>query len=157
MQRITPFLWFDTQAEDAASFYVSVFKNSKILAVTRSGDSGPGPKGAALTVAFELDGLKFTALNAGPQFRFTEAVSFVVNCDTQDEVDYYWSTLREGTASEGQCGWLKDRFGLSWQVVPKVLPELLSAKDPARANRVMQALMAMRKLDIATLQRAAGV
>jgi predicted 3-demethylubiquinone-9 3-methyltransferase (glyoxalase superfamily) len=156
VQKITPFLWFDTQAEDAVNFYVSVFKNSKILAVTRYGDSGPGPKGSVLTVAFELDGLKFTALNAGPQFKFTEAVSFVVNCETQDEIDYYWSKLREGTSWDGQCGWLKDKFGLSWQVVPKALPELLSAKDPARANRVMQALMPMKKLDIAALERAAG-
>jgi predicted 3-demethylubiquinone-9 3-methyltransferase (glyoxalase superfamily) len=155
MQKITPFLWYDTQAEEAANFYVSIFKESKILGLTRYGEAGPGPKGSVLTVAFELEGQKFTALNGGPHFKFTEAVSFVVNCASQEEVDYFWEKLLEGGGQESQCGWLKDKYGLSWQVVPNVLPELLQDKDPEKANRVMQAMMKMVKIDIETLKRAA--
>jgi predicted 3-demethylubiquinone-9 3-methyltransferase (glyoxalase superfamily) len=155
MQKITPFLWYDTQAEEAANFYVSIFKESKILGLTRYGEAGPGPKGSVLTVAFELEGQKFTALNGGPHFKFTEAVSFVVNCISQEEVDYFWEKLLEGGGQESQCGWLKDKYGLSWQVVPNVLPELLQDKDPEKANRVMQAMMKMVKIDIETLKRAA--
>lgn len=152
-QKITPFLWFDTQAEDAANFYTSVFKNSKVGKVVRYGDAGPGPKGTVLTVSFQLDGQEFIALNGGPQFQFTEAVSFVINCASQEEVDHYWNKLTEG-GQESQCGWLKDKFGLSWQVVPTILTELLADKDPAKANRVMQAMLQMKKIDISVLQRA---
>ena len=155
MQKITPFLWYDTQAEEAANFYVSIFKNSKVVSVARYGEAGPGPKGSAMTVAFELDGQKFVALNGGPHFKFTEAVSFVVNCTSQEEVDYFWEKLLEGGGKESQCGWLKDKYGLSWQIVPTVLPELLQDKDPEKANRVMQAMMKMVKIDIETLKRAA--
>jgi len=155
MPKITPFLWFNTQAEEAANFYVSIFENSKVVTVTRYGEGGPGPKGSVMTAGFELDGQPFTALNGGPNFAFTEAISFVVHCETQNEIDHYWSRLREGTSSPGQCGWLKDKYGLSWQIVPKELPALLSSKDPGRAERVMQALMKMTKLDIAELKRAA--
>ena len=155
MQKISPFLWFDTQAEDAANFYVSIFKNSKIVAVNRYGDTGPGPKGQVMTAAFDLEGQRFTALNGGkqPNINFTDAISFVVQCDTQQEIDYYWARLGEGTTSAGQCGWLKDKFGVSWQVVPKDLPKLLSG-DPARTGRVMAALMKMTKLDLPALNRA---
>jgi predicted 3-demethylubiquinone-9 3-methyltransferase (glyoxalase superfamily) len=152
-QKITPFLWFDTQAEEAANFYTSVFKNSKVGKVMRTGDAGPGPKGTVLTVSFQLDGQEFVALNGGPQFRFTEAVSFVINCTSQEEVDYYWNKLTEG-GQESACGWLKDKFGLSWQVTPTILPEYLTDKDPQKADRVMQAMMQMKKIDIPTLQRA---
>lgn len=152
-QKITPFLWFDTQAEDAANFYTSVFKNSKVGKVVRYGDAGPGPKGTVLTVSLQLDGQEFIALNGGPQFQFTEAVSFVINCASQEEVDHYWNKLTEG-GQESQCGWLKDKFGLSWQVVPTILTELLADKDPAKANRVMQAMLQMKKIDISVLQRA---
>ena len=151
--KITPFLWFDTQAEEAASFYTSIFRNSKIVSVTRYGDAGPGPKGSMQTIAFELEGLRFTALNGGPHFKFNEAVSFVIHCDTQEEVDTYWSRLTAG-GQEVQCGWLKDKFGLSWQIVPKALFELLQNPDPARRNRVMQAMFKMKKLDIAGLENA---
>ena len=155
MQTITPFLWFDTQAEDAANFYVSIFRNSKIVTTTRYGDGGPGPKGQVMTAAFELDGQRFTALNGGkqPNIKFTEAVSFVIHCDAQQDIDYYWSKLREGTNAPGQCGWLKDKFGVSWQVVPKELPQLLSG-EPARTQRVMDALLKMTKLDLPALKRA---
>ena len=155
MPKITPFLWYDNQAEEAANFYVSIFKNSKVLGVTRYGEAGSGPKGSVLTAAFELAGQKFTALNGGPQFKFTEAISFVVNCETQEEVDYFWEKLIAGGGQESMCGWLKDKYGLSWQVVPAILPELLQEKDPEKSNRVMQALMQMKKLDIATLKQAA--
>src|SRR5438270_1812102 len=155
MQKITPFLWYDTQAEEAANFYVSIFKNAKVLGLTRYGEAGPGPKGSVLTAAFELEGEKFTALNGGPQFKFTEAISFVVNCETQEEVDYYWEKLTADGGAESQCGWLKDKYGLSWQVVPTILPELLQEKDPEKSNRIVQALMQMKKLDIAALKRAA--
>lgn len=152
-QKITPFLWFDSQAEEAAHFYTSVFKNSKISTVTRYGDAGPGPKGSVQTIAFELEGQKFTALNGGPHFKFTEAISFVVNCETQEEVDQYWNRLTEG-GHEVQCGWLKDKYGLSWQIVPTALFRLLQNPDPAKTNRVMQAMFKMKKLDIAALENA---
>jgi predicted 3-demethylubiquinone-9 3-methyltransferase (glyoxalase superfamily) len=155
MKRITPFLWFDNQAEEAMKFYLSIFKNSKVLSVTRSGDSGPGPKGSVMTAAFELDGQTFTALNGGPLFKFNESVSFVVGCETQEEIDYFWERLSAG-GQKVECGWLKDKYGLSWQVVPSILPELMGSDDPQRSNRVMQALMQMKKLDIAALKKAAA-
>ncbi len=155
VQKITPFLWFEHQAEQAANFYVSIFPNSKIVKVVRHGEAGPGPAGSAMTVAFELEGQTFTALNGGPHFKFTEAISFVVRCQTQEEVDYYWEKLTAGGA-EVQCGWVKDKFGLSWQVVPDAMPELLSDPDPKKAARVMKAMMGMKKLDVAALRRAAA-
>ncbi len=154
MKRITPFLWFDNQAEEAANFYVSIFRNSRVLDVTRYGDAGPGPNGTVMTVNFVLNGQDFTALNGGPVFKFTEAISFTVDCETQEEVDYYWQRLSDGIF-EGQCGWLKDKFGLSWQIVPSVLGALLRDPDPARAQRAMRAMLQMKKLDITALQRAA--
>jgi len=153
MQKITPFLWFDNQAEEAMNFYVSIFKNSKVVAVTRYGETGPGPKGSVMTAKFELNEQEFVALNGGPHFKFTEAVSFVVNCDTQAEIDEYWEKL-SADGQKSRCGWLKDKFGLSWQVVPTILPELLDEKDPVKADRVMQAIMRMDKLDLKTLQEA---
>jgi len=155
MQKITPFLWFDTNAEAAAEFYVSIFKNSKILNVSRYGDAGPGPKGSVMVVNFQLAGQEFTALNGGPLFKFSEAFSLVVNCETQKELDEYWSKLTSGGGQESQCGWLKDKFGFSWQIVPTELGKLISAKDPAKTNRVMQAVLQMKKLDIAKLRQAA--
>jgi predicted 3-demethylubiquinone-9 3-methyltransferase (glyoxalase superfamily) len=146
--RITPFLWFDSNAEEAVEFYLTVFENSRRLDQVRPAGDSPAPKGKPLTVAFELDGQKFTALNGGPVFKFTEAVSFVIRCDSQQQVDHYWSSLSAG-GSEGQCGWLKDKFGLSWQVVPARLPDLI--KHP----KAMQAMLQMKKLDIAELERAA--
>jgi predicted 3-demethylubiquinone-9 3-methyltransferase (glyoxalase superfamily) len=153
MQKITPFLWFDDQAEEAARFYTSVFKNSKLGNVSRYGDTGPGPKGRVMVAQFQLEGQDFLALNGGPQFKFTEAVSFVVNCETQDEVDYFWEKLSEG-GQTSQCGWLKDKFGLSWQIVPTAMGRLLGGKDPAKSQRAMQAMLQMTKIDIAALQRA---
>jgi len=153
MQKITPFLWFDNNAEEAARFYTSVFKNSKILKVARYGDAGPGPKGSVMTVSFQIEGQPFVALNGGPQFKFTEAVSFVVNCETQKEVDEFWKKLSAG-GEEGPCGWLKDKFGLSWQVVPTILEKLIADPDPVKSQRVMKAMLKMKKLDIAALQRA---
>ena len=153
MQKITPFLWFDNNAEEAANFYVSIFKNSKVLNIARYGDAGPGPKGTVLTVNFEIDGQKFIALNGGPQFKFTEAVSFVVNCETQQEIDYFWEKLSVG-GEKSQCGWLKDRYGLSWQVVPTILGELMGGNDAERSNRVMQEILQMQKLEIEPLKRA---
>jgi predicted 3-demethylubiquinone-9 3-methyltransferase (glyoxalase superfamily) len=156
--KITPCLWFDTQAEDAAKFYVGVFKNSRIVSVSRFPDAGKAvhgkDAGSAMVVEFEIEGQTFTALNGGPQFTFDEAVSFQVMCESQDEIDYYWSKLTAGGGQESQCGWLKDKFKLSWQIVPSIVPQLM-AGDPARAGRVMNAFMKMKKLDIATLQRAA--
>ena len=152
MQTITPFLWFDDKAEEAMHYYVSIFKNSQVISVSRYGDAGPGPKGSVMTASFELDGQAFIALNGGPHFTFTEAISFVVSCDTQQEIDDYWRKLTEG-GKEIQCGWLKDRYGLSWQIVPRILPQLMK-KDPETSNRVMQSLMKMKKLDIAALQQA---
>ena len=154
MQKVTPWLWFDTQAEDAANFYTSVFKNSRILQVSHYGEAGPRPAGMVMTVSFELDGQQFVALNGGPEFSFTEAVSFMVSCADQDEVDYYWNTLTEG-GQPGPCGWLKDRYGLSWQIVPTALDELLNDPDRAKAQRAMQAMLQMGKIDIAELRRAA--
>jgi predicted 3-demethylubiquinone-9 3-methyltransferase (glyoxalase superfamily) len=159
MQKITPFLWFDTQAEEAANFYTSVFKNSKIVSVARYGEEGVKasgrPKGTAMTIAFQLDGQEFVALNGGPHFKFTEAISFVVNCKTQEEVDHYWEKLSTGGDEKAQqCGWLKDKYGLSWQIVPTVLVEMLQDKDSKKSERVMEALLKMKKLDIKTLQRA---
>jgi predicted 3-demethylubiquinone-9 3-methyltransferase (glyoxalase superfamily) len=155
MQTITPCLWFDTEGEDAARFYTSIFPNSKITEITRHGSAGPRPEGTVMTVDFELDGQDFMALNGGPDFTFSEAISFQVFCETQDEVDAYWSKLAEGGA-EGPCGWLKDRFGLSWQIVPKILPELLADPDAAKAQRVMQAMLGMRKIEIDELEQAAA-
>ncbi|HLZ45414.1 MAG TPA: VOC family protein [Gemmatimonadales bacterium] len=152
MQKITPFLWFDNNAEDAAQFYTSVFKNSKILEVSRYGDAGPRPKGTVMVVRFRIGDLEVTALNGGPQFKFSEAFSFVVNCDSQKEIDEYWSKLTAGGGQESECGWLKDKFGFSWQIVPAQMGKLMSNKDPQKANRVMQALLKMKKLDIATLE-----
>jgi predicted 3-demethylubiquinone-9 3-methyltransferase (glyoxalase superfamily) len=154
MPELTTCLWFDTDGEDAARFYTSVFPNSKITQVARYGSAGPRPAGTVMTVSFELDGVRFLALNGGPQYAFSEAISFVVDCATQADVDRYWSTLAEG-GEEGPCGWLKDRFGVSWQIVPTRLPELLADPDPERAQRVMAAMLAMRKLDIAALEAAA--
>src|SRR3954469_3439697 len=153
-QRITPFLWFDSQAEEAANFYCSIFKDSKIGQVVRYGDTGPGPKGSAMIVTFELEGQHFTALNGGPRFKFDEAISFVVNCDTQAEIDYYWEKLTAGGGAEVQCGWLKDKFGLSWQVVPAMIGELMGSSDAARSGRVMQAVLQMKKLNIQTMKDA---
>jgi predicted 3-demethylubiquinone-9 3-methyltransferase (glyoxalase superfamily) len=153
IQKITPFLWFDHQAEEAAGFYASIFPNSKVVKVVRYGKAGPGPPGSAMTVEFQLEGQTFVALNGGPLFKFTEAISFVVNCQTQHEVDAYWDKLSAG-GSDLQCGWLKDKFGLSWQIVPTVLSELLSDPDPQKSQRVMKALMTMKKLDIRALKQA---
>ena len=152
-QRITPCLWFDTQAEEAARFYASIFKNSRITAITHYAEDMPMPKGTVLTVRFELDGQEFLAMNGGPMFPFTEAISLMVECKDQKEIDVYWSRLLEG-GSQAQCGWLKDKFGLSWQVVPEGLEKLIGDKDPAKANRVLQAIMGMIKLDVAKLQAA---
>jgi len=153
LQKITPFLWFDGQAEEAVGFYTSIFKNSRIDGVTRYGDAGPGPKGSVMTIAFELEGQKFTAINGGPVFKFTEAISFVVNCETQQEVDQYWDQLSAG-GKEVQCGWVKDRYGLSWQIVPTVLITMLQDKDAERSQRVMKAMLQMVKIDIAGLEKA---
>lgn len=153
MQKLTPFLWFDHQAEEAANFYVSIFKNSKIVSVDRYGDAGPGPKGAVMIATFQIAGQEFVALNGGPRFKFTEAVSFVVNCETQEEVDYFWEKLSAG-GEKSRCGWLKDKFGLSWQVVPTILDKLMRDKDAVKAQRVMQAMLQMDKIDIKTLQQA---
>jgi len=154
MQRITPCLWFDTEAEDAADFYVSVFKNSQVVSVSRYGEAGPRAAGTVMTVDFELDGQAFIALNGGPEFPFTEAVSLQVDCETQEEVDRYWSVL-SGGGEEGPCGWLKDRYGLSWQIIPVALTELLNDPDTAKAQRVMAAMLQMKKIDIAALEAAA--
>jgi predicted 3-demethylubiquinone-9 3-methyltransferase (glyoxalase superfamily) len=153
MPKITPFLWFDQQAEEAAHFYTSIFKNSKIEAVTRYGDAGPGPKGSVMTVAFHLDGQFFTALNGGPAHKFNEAVSFVVHCDTQQEVDHLWTQLTAG-GKEVACGWLKDRYGLAWQIVPKRFIEMMLDPDPQRKERLMKAMLTMKKLDLAVLEAA---
>jgi predicted 3-demethylubiquinone-9 3-methyltransferase (glyoxalase superfamily) len=152
-QRITPFLWFDTQAEEAANFYVSVFENSKVHTVTHYGETEPGKKGSVMTVGFTLDGQEFTALNAGPQFPFTEAVSFVVNCESQEEIDYFWEELSAG-GKEVQCGWLKDKFGLPWQIVPTEFFELISKGTQEQLDRVMAAMMKMVKMDLAKLKQA---
>ena len=153
MQKITPFLWFDNQAEEAMNFYVSIFPNSNVLQVTHYGDTGPGPKGTVMTAEFQIEGQEFVALNGGPQFKFTEAISFVVNCETQEEVDYFWEKLSEG-GEKSRCGWLEDKFGLSWQVVPTVMVEMFQDKDPEKSQRVMKAMMQMDKLEIKTLKEA---
>ena len=157
MQKIIPFLWFNNEAEEAAEFYTSIFKNSKIVNVSRYSESGSKaagrPEGSVMTVAFQIEGESFTAINGGPVFKFTEAISFVINCDTQKEIDYYWEKLSDGGDPKAQqCGWLKDKYGLSWQIVPTALGELMS--DPSRSERVMNALLQMKKLDIEVLQRA---
>ena len=154
MQKITTYLWFDNQAEEAATFYTSLFEDSRILDVQRYGDAGPGPSGSAMSVTFELAGQRYIALNGGPEFRFTEAISLFVDCESQEEVDDLWAKLTEG-GQESQCGWLKDRWGLSWQIIPRALPELLSNPDPAKAQRAMQAMLGMQKIDIKTLEDAA--
>ncbi len=153
-QKIVPNLWFDTEAEEAAGFYISVFKNSRVLNVAHYTEAGPRAAGTVMIVEFELDGQRFVGINGGPQFTFDEAVSFQIDCETQDEVDYYWERLSEG-GKEGQCGWLKDRYGLSWQVVPTGMEELFTGPDPERANRAMKAMLGMGKIDIEALRNAA--
>ena len=155
MSRISPFLWFDDQAEEAANLYVSVFPNSRISGASRYGEVGPGKPGSVMTISFEIDGLPVTALNGGPIFRFNEAFSMSVDCADQAEVDRYWDALIEGGGQSSQCGWLKDRFGLSWQIVPRILPRLLSDPDRAKAQRVMTAMLKMSRLDVAALEAAA--
>jgi predicted 3-demethylubiquinone-9 3-methyltransferase (glyoxalase superfamily) len=155
MNTITPCLWFDTEGEDAANFYTSVFPNSKIVDVARYGEAGPRAAGTVMTVSFELDGQKFVALNGGPDFSFNEAISFQVSCETQAEVDAYWGKLSEG-GEEGPCGWLKDKFGLSWQIIPTALPRLLGDRDREKSQRVMQAMLSMKKIEVDALERAAA-
>ena len=152
-QKITTFLWFDNKAEAAMEFYTAIFKHSKILSVSRYGEAGPGPKGTVMVGAFELEGQRFLALNGGPRFKFTEAISLVIDCETQAEIDYFWDKLSAGGQTQA-CGWLKDKFGLSWQVVPSVLSELMADKDPQKSKRVMEAMLQMVKFDIARLQAA---
>jgi predicted 3-demethylubiquinone-9 3-methyltransferase (glyoxalase superfamily) len=154
IQKITPFLWFDNQAEEAMNFYVSIFKDSKVLSISRYGEGAPVPVGTVMTASFLIEGQEFTALNGGPLFSFTEAISFVIHCQTQEEVDHYWEKLTYG-GEEVQCGWLKDKFGVSWQVVPEALGRLLNNPDPNKAQRAMQALFTMKKIDISQLQAAA--
>lgn len=158
MQKITPFLWFDNNAEEAVNFYVSLFKNSKVGKVTRyneaSSKAAGRPEGSVMTMEFQLEGQSFTAINGGPHFKFTEAISFVVDCETQEEVDYFWNKLTADGGQESQCAWLKDKYGLSWQIVPRVLIEMIGDKDPQKAQRVMEAMLQMKKIDIATLQQA---
>jgi len=153
MQNITPFLWFDGKAEEAMNFYVSIFKNSRVLGVTRYGEAGPGPKGSVMTASFELDGQRFVALNGGPKFTFSPAISFVIDCQTQQQVDELWEKLSAGGRKD-RCGWLTDKYGLSWQVVPTILPEMLQDKNAAKSQRVMKAMLQMDKLDIAALKQA---
>jgi predicted 3-demethylubiquinone-9 3-methyltransferase (glyoxalase superfamily) len=156
MQKITPFLWFDTEGEDAARFYTSLFPNSRIVDVQRYGEAGPRAAGTVMTVAFELEGQRFVALNGGPDFTFSEAISFAVECEDQDEVDRYWDALTDGGGEPGPCGWLRDRFGVSWQIVPRRLTELLADEDREKAQRVMAAMLRMGKIDVAELERAAA-
>jgi predicted 3-demethylubiquinone-9 3-methyltransferase (glyoxalase superfamily) len=155
MPSITPFLWFDDGAEEAMNFYTSIFKDSKVGSITRYGDAGPGPKGTVMSATFQLNGQDFMALNGGPHFQFTPAISFFVSCETQEEVDELWEKLSEGGATQ-RCGWLTDKFGLSWQIIPSVLGEMLGDKDAAKAQRVMQAMLQMDKIDIKTLEQARG-
>ena len=152
--KITPFLWFENQAEQAANFYCSIFQNSKVGNIVRYGDAGPGPKGTVMIMTFQLAGQEFTALNGGPRFKFTEAISFVVNCETQQEIDYFWEKLTADGGQESMCGWLKDKFGLSWQIVPTHLPQLMQSGDAKKSERVMQAILQMKKLDLAKLKQA---
>ena len=154
VQKISPCLWFDREAEEATNHYVSIFPNARIVSLSRYGEAGPLPKGTVLTVVFELEGQRFMALNGGPMFKFSEAISLMVSCDTQDEIDMFWEKLSAG-GQPGRCGWLKDKFGLSWQITPKRLIDLISSKDKATATRVMQAMLKMHKIDIVTLERAA--
>jgi predicted 3-demethylubiquinone-9 3-methyltransferase (glyoxalase superfamily) len=154
MKKITPFLWFDNNADEAVKFYTSVFKNSKLINVSHYGDAGPGPKGTIMTATIELEGQRLILLNGGPIFKFTEAISFSISCKDQDEVDYYWDKLIDGGGQPSQCGWLKDKFGLSWQVVPEILGELIGGNDPRRANNAVQAMLKMSKLDIRKLKEA---
>ena len=154
MQKITTFLWFDSNAEEAMNFYVSIFKNSKILRVARYGEAGPGPKGTVMAATFQLDGQEFQALNGGPKFKFTPAISLFVNCETQPEVDELWAKLLAGGGREDQCGWLTDKFGLSWQIIPTLPPKLLSDKDPKKSQSVMKAMLQMKKIDSKKLQQA---
>jgi predicted 3-demethylubiquinone-9 3-methyltransferase (glyoxalase superfamily) len=156
IQKIKPFLWFNNEAEDAAKFYCAIFKNSKILEVARYPEGGPAPAGSVMIVSFELEGMQFVGLNAGPMFKFTEAISFVVTTETQEETDYYWNKLTADGGKESDCGWLKDKFGLSWQITPRALSGLLSSSDQQTAARVMQSMMTMHKIDIAALHRAAA-
>ena len=153
MQKITPFLWFDDNAEEAANFYISIVRNSKIAGISRYGEVGPGPKGAVMSVTFELDGQKFMALNGGPQFTFTPAISFFVNCETQQEVDELWEKLSAGGKKE-RCGWLRDKYGISWQIIPTALGKLMGDADPKKSSRVMKAMLEMEKIDIQRLQQA---
>jgi predicted 3-demethylubiquinone-9 3-methyltransferase (glyoxalase superfamily) len=153
MQKITPFLWFDGKAEEAMNFYVSIFKNSKVVNVTRYGEAGPGPKGTVMSAIFELDGQEFFALNGGPHFTFSPATSFFVNCETQQEVDEFWEKLSEGGKKQ-RCGWLKDKYGLSWQIIPSILGKMLQDKDSRKSTRVMQAMLQMDKIDVNGLQQA---
>jgi predicted 3-demethylubiquinone-9 3-methyltransferase (glyoxalase superfamily) len=153
MKKITPFLWFDGKAEEAMNFYVSIFKNSKIMSVTRYGEAGPGPTGTVMTASFQIGGQEFTALNGGPQFTFSQAISFVVHCETQQEVDELWEKLSEGGEKQN-CGWLKDKYGLSWQIIPTILIEMLQEKDAEKSERVMKAMLQMNKIDIKTLKQA---
>ena len=153
-QKITTYLWFDQEAEEAANLYTSIFKNSKILNVARYGDAGPGPKGTAMTVNFQLDGQEFIALNGGPMYRFTEAISLLVDCETQEEVDRLWNKLTADGGEESMCGWLKDKFGLSWQIIPSALFRLMSDPDPETSKRVVEAMLQMKKIDVPTLERA---
>jgi predicted 3-demethylubiquinone-9 3-methyltransferase (glyoxalase superfamily) len=154
MQKIKPFLWFDNQAEEAVNFYTSIFKDSFIGSVARYGKEGPGPEGTVMVMSFTLNGQEFTALNGGPHFKFNESVSFVINCKDQEEVDYFWNKLTADGGQESQCGWCKDKWGLSWQVVPEVLPKLIGGADGVKSSKAMQAMMGMRKLDIAALENA---
>jgi predicted 3-demethylubiquinone-9 3-methyltransferase (glyoxalase superfamily) len=155
LTRITPCLWFDTQGEDAANFYTSIFDDSRVVDVTRYGSAGPRPEGMVMTVSFVLAGQEFVALNGGPEFTFDEAISFQVNCESQDEVDHFWDKLVEGGGEHGPCGWLKDRFGVSWQIIPVALEELIRDPDPARAQAAIKAMLGMSKIDISEIQRAA--
>ena len=154
MRKISPFLWFDKEAEEAAKFYVSIFENSKILTTTRYGEAGPGPNGSVMTVAFELDGQRFVALNGGPQFKFSEAISFTVECKTQKEVDDFSEKLSAGGGEQGPCGWVKDRYGLSWQITPTILDKLLADPDPKKVKRVMEVMLKMKKIEIEPLKKA---
>ena len=159
MPRITPFLWFDDKAEEAVNYYVSIFKNSKIVETTHYSEAASKaagrPKGSVMTIAFQLDGQDFSAINAGPHFKFTEAISFVVNCDSQEEIDYYWDRLSKGGDEKAQqCGWLKDKYGMSWQITPRILPQLMNDRDPVKAQRVMQAVLQMKKIDLNVLKAA---
>jgi predicted 3-demethylubiquinone-9 3-methyltransferase (glyoxalase superfamily) len=155
MQKISPFLWFNDKAEEAVNFYIKVFKNAKIKSITRYGDAGPGPRGSVMTVSFLLDGQEFVALNGGPVFTFTPAISFVVNCGTQEEIDRLWVRLSAG-GEQGNCGWLKDKYGVSWQIVPNILPKLLTGPDTGKTHHVIQAILKMKKLDITKLKQAYG-